>query len=701
MTSALLITVRLHEPRYHGRPEWPPSPARMFQALIAGAGHRISDPAVAEALCWLERLPPPIVAAPRQIEGKAVKYFVPNNDLDTKGGDPANIPDLRTQKVVQPRHLAHEEIVYAWTFEGEEVDRTGPILGLAAGLYQLGRGVDMASAQAKELSATAADERLRAFDGTLHHPGASAGTLLLCPRPGTLESLVARQGDFFARFGVEGEGRVRTMVFRQPRKALLREVGYGAGVHRWTFDLRRRADIGVYAPVSLTDAHACVVAWRDLAEARLIDAGLDETQVRGVLIGRRRGESAVIPTEHRARILPLPSIGHEHADPAIRRLLVEVPDSGPLPSGDIRWAFSGLAAGEATLVPAAAGDTMVRHYTRPSRRWASVTPVALPSAHLRPHPAADGVESGLAREATEADARAAVFDALRHAGIVARPLRIEVQREPWSRGGERAERFAVGPRFGAARLWHVRICFDRTIAGPMAIGDGRFLGLGVMAPDRDTPAFFAFRVTEGLAAGADGREIAHHLRRAVLARAQRAWGRERLPQWLSGHQADGSPSRDVDHTRFLVDPGRGLLFIQVPRRSRQLDQALEGFTDLRAGHAGRLMLEPFLPDPDCDACLRAATAWNTLTPYLVERHVQATSAHNAVATDLREACRREGLPAPEVVTVRNVRGVQGLGVTADVDLTFAVAVSGPLSLGRDRYLGGGFFRAVHMPQVRA
>jgi hypothetical protein len=38
---------------------------------------------------------------------------------------------------------------------------------------------------------------------------------------------------------------------------------------------------------------------------------------------------------------------------------------------------------------------------------------------------------------------------------------------------------------------------------------------------------------------------------------------------------------------------------------------------------------------------------------------------------------------------------------ADVDLTFAVAVSGPLSLGRDRYLGGGFFRAVHMPQVRA
>ncbi|WP_409194161.1 type I-U CRISPR-associated protein Csb2, partial [Accumulibacter sp.] len=37
MPRALLIAVRFHDGRFHGRPEWPPSPARLFQALVAAA----------------------------------------------------------------------------------------------------------------------------------------------------------------------------------------------------------------------------------------------------------------------------------------------------------------------------------------------------------------------------------------------------------------------------------------------------------------------------------------------------------------------------------------------------------------------------------------------------------------------------------------------------------------------------------------
>lgn len=103
----LLISVRFHDGRYHGGGEWPPSPARLFQALVAGAAHggSLSEPAVS-AFRWLEGLAPPVIAAPPAYAGRSIKNFVPNNDLDAVGGDPARI--------------------------GENA------------LYQLGRGVDIA-----------------------------------------------------------------------------------------------------------------------------------------------------------------------------------------------------------------------------------------------------------------------------------------------------------------------------------------------------------------------------------------------------------------------------------------------------------------------------------------------------------------------------------------------------------------------------
>ena len=105
MPRSLLIAVRFHEGRYHGREDgfsgadgWPPSPARLFQALVAAArGARL--PAEDErALKWLEGLDPPRVAAPVVRRGRAVKLFVPNNDLDSVGGDPSRVSEIRVGK---------------------------------------------------------------------------------------------------------------------------------------------------------------------------------------------------------------------------------------------------------------------------------------------------------------------------------------------------------------------------------------------------------------------------------------------------------------------------------------------------------------------------------------------------------------------------------------------------------------------------
>jgi CRISPR-associated protein Csb1 len=40
MPGVLLIAVHFHDGRYHGAGDWPPAPARLFQALVAGAAYR-------------------------------------------------------------------------------------------------------------------------------------------------------------------------------------------------------------------------------------------------------------------------------------------------------------------------------------------------------------------------------------------------------------------------------------------------------------------------------------------------------------------------------------------------------------------------------------------------------------------------------------------------------------------------------------
>ena len=122
MSHMLLISVRLHEGRYHGVGDNPPSPARLFQALIAAAG--IGGPLrdkEKRALRWLEELDPPLIASPIMKPGQQFKNYMPNNDLDAKGGDRRRIGGIRVDKDIWPLLFdAEVPFLYAWTFEASE-----------------------------------------------------------------------------------------------------------------------------------------------------------------------------------------------------------------------------------------------------------------------------------------------------------------------------------------------------------------------------------------------------------------------------------------------------------------------------------------------------------------------------------------------------------------------------------------------------
>ncbi|MCB9688173.1 MAG: type I-U CRISPR-associated protein Cas5/Cas6 [Alphaproteobacteria bacterium] len=687
MSQRLVIEVHLAEARFHGRPEWPPSPARLFQALVAGLGPRSTEPRFDAALRWLERSAPPTIAAPHDTPGQAVTAYVPNNDLDAKGGDPAQVASLRTAKTIWPRHLSGTRLLYVWAEEPEDL---GSMRDVVAGLYQLGRGVDMAWADVRTATEAGIEDELSSWAGRVHRPSPGGGAEgLLCPRPGTLDSLHARHAAAGQRFRTEGQGRTTTQVFRQPPKPLLRLVSYDASVRRLLLELRSAAEPGRFAPAPAPAAVGTVVGWRDAAVERLVGVGAERAVVESVLVGRRPGEPERLPSDLRVRIVPLPSIGHEHTDPAIRRLLVEVPEGGPIGFDDVRWAFSGLTREGAILVEAE-DDAMLGHYLGPARHWSTVTPVALPVGRRRLEPSdPEHSKSAEEREAEEGAAVQAVLQALRHAGVRASPTRIEVRREP-SGPGDRAEAYEAKPRFAKERLWHVDLHLREELTGPLVLGDGRWLGLGLFRPHRlaRTATLRAWVVTSGLEGTLDPLGLASHLRRAVLCRAQESWGRRALPGFVTGHTRDGRPMEGHEHLHFLVDPARRRLLVWSPVGDPRLERALDGLDELRAGRMGVLSLRPVDVD-DTDPLLRASTSWRTITPYRVNRHRRAGSAVDAIAQDVLSGWTG---PRPTSVRVEGIGSRAGLEA-ARVEIHLDHAIRGPLVLGKTRHQGGGLFES--------
>ena len=198
MFRSLLVTVWFHEGRYHGENVgtngivgWPPSPGRLFQALVAGAARGANLQAEDRyALKWLERLGPPRIAAPAVRRGRAVKLFVPNNDLDSVGGDPAKVSKIRVGKQWRPCFFdPNEPILYSWDFESGPTE-AARICAIANRLYQLGRGIDMAWAKGQVCDRSRADALLNTHPGLLRRPGGGGNTPT--PHRGTLDSLLDR-----------------------------------------------------------------------------------------------------------------------------------------------------------------------------------------------------------------------------------------------------------------------------------------------------------------------------------------------------------------------------------------------------------------------------------------------------------------------------------------------------------------------------
>ena len=699
MAWSLLIAVRFHEGRYHGQGDrfdgeggWPPSPGRLFQALVAGAARGAKLLAEDElALKWLEQLEPPRIATPAARRGRAIKLFVPNNDLDSVGGDPERVSEIRVEKPWRPCFFDPDEpVLYVWNFASGQAEAERAC-SIAARLCQLGRGIDMAWASGKVLGPDEASSLLESHPGILRMPCGNGD--VETPHRGTLDSLVDRYRRKRTRLSIEGSRHRSRQLFTQPPKASFRRTGYDTPRRCLHFELR--GPEGGFAPRPLASAAPLITGLRDAAAARLqATVPAKSALFERLIVGRGAGPADLA---QRIRLIPIPSIGALHTDPSIRRIMVEIPSDCPIRVDDLKWAFAGLRPYDPRTGEAWSGSLvstedsrMANRFTRMAQVFQSITPIALSSAQRRRIGTA-GEKTAEERSQEERRAAGAVVQALRHTGLRTRPSEIHVQREPFQRRGVRAELFADSSRFSKHDLWHVKLRFREPVLGPLVIGDGRFCGLGLMAPKKDVlhDALVFSIASETSIATADTAPLLRAVRRALMALSRDDNGH--VPRLFSGHEREGAPARSGghEHVFLAVDDADGdgridRLIVAAPwacdlttkgsRESRAcFDSVATTLTHVRAGRLGVLTLGPARALAAGDPLIGPACVWESHTPYRPTRHAgRGKDLDAAVVRDVIAECERRGLPKPEVELLELNAGPNGGGLAARVRLRFAV-----------------------------
>lgn len=708
--AGLLLTVRLVDNRYHGmdergEPEWPPAPLRLFQALMAGAAEGKSIPAATErALDWLERLEPPVIAAPRGHVGATCRRYLPNNDVDADMA--SGVP---YDEAVMLRRIARDTrpiiftsdtpVLYGWRWWGDDSEAERHALTLTDAvldLHQVGRGWDAAWGTAEILETEEYEERLRRHPGVLHRPrvGHTGGTLLACPHAGVRKALARRFAEMCERIPTAAEENRHAI--RQPHRGVARKVRYGGEPRCIAFGLRNEANerlpAGIEAAGAIGEAALTNAARHLDGQHRLVDA--DAMVAAGISI-RPSG----------------PYVRQEGRD-AFDRVVVEIGPDSRIDANDIAWA---MARGTVGRTRQGRRRLVEEERPEPGRRsgrvWRTVTPMALPAARPARVPAKrEGTAT--ARIIEEAQVAGLVTAALRAAGVRKTPVGIRVQQNAWRTAGPAARRCHAPGSIDQTDLWHVGVAFDEAVRMPATLGAGAAFGLGMM--ERAEPRWgrlLAWRIEDGPDVLREPEEIADALRRALMARVQR-WIRRgaALPAYVTGHEADGSPIRGPHrHVCVQVDTVKNRILMIAPTeiqrgnldgrsiaRAHQLvETAMDGFDELSSRTNGRLRITPTVLENRQDHLVRRSRRWRSVTPYRPTRRTREPCAET-LRRDLNAELQRRGWPnlQPRRAKILETVATRDQNTAYRLEIEFESEQPGPLVLGRTSHRGGGLFGAV-------
>jgi CRISPR-associated protein Csb2 len=437
--------------------EWPPHPQRLFSALVASAADLDLGTGATAALDWLETLPPPEIRADEKPSLRQVRgHFVPVNDETVRSEkgrqDFRHVLERRSrQERFFPAVVPNDPVVvYQWPNAEGKDQHVGSLAVLVEGLTYLGH---------------------------------SASPVRACVRAVAVEpTFVPGDGDIAMR--VPGPGRrIRLNAVHELRR---RDESVQPPLGRvQTYSGSRRGPTSHFAPQALVLAFksgprlaldSALPLMQHLRNALLSKLG---PAAPGVLTGHDgAGHSAAEP--HLA-LVPLAFIGAPHADGSLKGAALVLPlEAGVSAARRIRNAaeqvstlhLGPLGSLRLELVDQTQNQLKALVFSRYCGRstwWGSATPVVLDR-----HP-----------KRNRLTVETIVADACERIGLP-RPEEVRLGSVSAFRGVPRAGDFHGQAKQTDARLTqHVLLKFPEEVSGPVLLGAGRFIGLGVCLPFKE------------------------------------------------------------------------------------------------------------------------------------------------------------------------------------------------------------------------
>lgn len=485
MGQYLCIAATFLANRYHGR-EWPPSPARLFQALLAGArtgSYRQYWTIADRALRLLERLPAPEILASGIQPGWSYRVAVPNNDSDKAGrewsaGRPFDSGSIRTMKTVVALEFPRASeggphVYYIWKLSEPEPEAV-LVRQVASFLHTFGWGIDMAYADSFVL-----DEQRRqtliSDSGHSHHIPGGKGALSDVPVPGYLDDLTSTYRRYCNRLTANGvDPSIRATKYGQQQYQRAGSIEYPSAC----FLLRQLTDSEKWHAVPWALGMK-VAAWMRRATANALrEEGYPDEFVNSYVLGHGDGH-----TRHMS-FVPIPTIRTMHSDGMVRRVMLIEPSDADgsitsllqrklAPSDLLMLVNGGQPKPVCSLAEPQDDDYVLKCYRDPRSLkplWHSVTPVVLHGYNSE--------HGKFSLKKTEQ----LLYQAFEKAGHTRQSITdLSFQPAPFWSGTEGALAIRVPEHLSKWPRYHVAVRFNKPVTGPVLVGIGQHYGIGLFA----------------------------------------------------------------------------------------------------------------------------------------------------------------------------------------------------------------------------
>lgn len=524
------------------KPEWPPHPGRIFMALAATCFEIGENPDDVAALKWLEKRDPPSIHCGVPQSRTTAKTYVPVNDKPTGGGILQTAPGMSRsrQERTFPATIPETPTVrLCWSINDPKSVPINSLDRLCAELIRVGHSSSLVRAAAYVTDGEVrmddgehvwtpvdrgADDSLRVTaEGTLDDLVVDAKRELIESFVSLTEAIETSKGkakkelkeQFADTFGVPYKQSMRPP---EPTPATIRAW---AGYRDCCSADDRQTNGKVDVPRDLSDELIVLSKYEGL-NFTLSDTLKLVRQFRSAMLSAcntqpvpdwlsgHDGPDIATKLPHVA-LVPLAYVGTRYADGHLMGMAIVPPRR--ISAAEFGHAIGPLVYGEdgdpveVVLKLRRSDDwklriedhdepaTMLRAttWTRPSRIWASVTPVVLDR-----FPKKDRRKDPVGWRAEVADI---IFRSCEFAGI-ASPTAIDIDTTAFVRGVPRSTQkrskrkgadHGIGDGFPAYTTAagkpprpqvHVRLTFDQPHAGPVLLGAGRFMGYGFFKPMR-------------------------------------------------------------------------------------------------------------------------------------------------------------------------------------------------------------------------